>query len=100
LTGKHETSSIKEFSYGVANRGASVRIPKVTDLEGKGYYEDRRPSSDIDPYSSTAVLYDAVMFGGSERMKEMIAAAKRNIPYMLLTKDKIDHYLKFAEEEI
>jgi len=40
------------------------------------------------------------MFGGSERMKEMIAAAKRNIPYMLLTKDKIDHYLKFAEEEI
>jgi len=90
LTGKHETSSIKEFSYGVANRGCSVRIPRTTDIDGKGYYEDRRPSSDIDPYSSTAVLFDAVMFAGSDRMKEMIAFAKKNIPYCLLTKEKVD----------
>ena len=28
LTGKHETSSMEKFSSGVANRGASVRIPR------------------------------------------------------------------------
>lgn len=35
LTGKHETSSIDHFSAGVANRGASVRIPRTTGEEGK-----------------------------------------------------------------
>jgi len=91
LTGIHETSSIREFSFGVADRGCSVRIPRTTDQDGRGYYEDRRPSSDIDPYSSTAAMFDAVMFGKSERMDEMIAAAKKNIPYFLLTKEKIDN---------
>lgn len=28
LTGKHETSSIQDFSSGVANRGCSIRIPR------------------------------------------------------------------------
>jgi len=50
LTGAHETASIDEFSYGVANRGCSVRIPRQTDTEGCGYLEDRRPSSNCDPY--------------------------------------------------
>ena len=27
LTGLHETQSIDKFNYGVANRGASVRVP-------------------------------------------------------------------------
>jgi len=30
LTGKHETASIEKFSYGVGNRGCSVRIPTYT----------------------------------------------------------------------
>ncbi|XP_021713022.1 glutamine synthetase 2 cytoplasmic isoform X1 [Aedes aegypti] len=51
LTGKHETSSIYDFNAGVANRGASVRIPRGVADEGKGYFEDRRPSSNCDPYS-------------------------------------------------
>ena len=40
-TGKHETASYDNFSYGVANRGASVRIPRET--EEVSYLEDRRP---------------------------------------------------------
>jgi glutamine synthetase len=52
----------------------------MTDRDGKGYYEDRRPSSDTDPYPSTAALFDAVIFGGSDRLKEMCAAAKKQIP--------------------
>jgi glutamine synthetase len=51
LTGKHETASIHSFSYGVADRGASVRIPIFTVQDDwKGYLEDRRPASNADPY--------------------------------------------------
>lgn len=50
LTGKHETQSIEKFSYGVSDRGASIRIPAQTAKEWKGYLEDRRPSSNANPY--------------------------------------------------
>lgn len=50
LTGAHETASINEFSYGVAHRGASIRIPRSVEKDGYGYLEDRRPSSNMDPY--------------------------------------------------
>ena len=50
LTGKHETASYKNFSYGIANRGASIRIPKSVELMGGGYFEDRRPAANMDPY--------------------------------------------------
>ncbi|KAI9991353.1 hypothetical protein PInf_019034 [Phytophthora infestans] len=53
LTGRHETASMDTFSYGVANRGASIRIPRVAEAEGKGYFEDRRPASNMDPYVVT-----------------------------------------------
>ena len=46
LTGQHETQSINEFSYGVSDRGASIRIPIGTVEDGwKGRLEDRRPAS-------------------------------------------------------
>ena len=51
LTGDHETQSINEFSYGVSDRGASIRIPIMTVENGwKGWLEDRRPASNGDPY--------------------------------------------------
>ena len=51
LTGLHETQSIDKFNYGVANRGASIRIPHSFVNNGhKGYLEDRRPNSAADPY--------------------------------------------------
>jgi len=56
LTGAHETAPIHEFSYGVANRGASIRIPRQAKLENKGYFEDRRPASNMDPYVVTSKL--------------------------------------------
>lgn len=57
LTGKHETSSMNKFSYGVANRGSSVRIPRTTEIAGKGYYEDRRPAANIDPYVVSSAIF-------------------------------------------
>jgi glutamine synthetase len=56
LTGAHETAPIDKFSYGVAHRGASVRIPRQAKLEGKGYFEDRRPASNMDPYVVTGKI--------------------------------------------
>lgn len=57
LTGKHETQSIDEFSYGVSDRGASIRIPISTVEDGwKGRLEDRRPSSNADPYRVAAAI--------------------------------------------
>ncbi len=52
LTGKHETAPWNKFSYGVADRGASVRVPHSFVNNGyKGYLEDRRPNSMGDPYA-------------------------------------------------
>ncbi|CAH8485611.1 unnamed protein product [Schistosoma rodhaini] len=58
LTGSHETSSINDFSSGVANRGSSIRIPRQVAENGCGYLEDRRPSSNCDPYMVTRMLVE------------------------------------------
>jgi len=50
LTGNFETQSIDKFSWGVSDRGASIRVPKTTADNWKGYLEDRRPGSNADPY--------------------------------------------------
>ena len=60
LTGIHETSSMDSFSYGVGNRAASFRIPTSTAHDnGKGYIEDRRPASNMDPYLVCAMIVDS-----------------------------------------
>lgn len=72
LTGKHETSSIDDFSAGVANRGASIRIPRQVGQDKCGYFEDRRPSANCDPYAvtgaiaRTCLLSDTIDEGGEE----------------------------------
>ncbi len=61
LTGKHETASITDFSYGVSDRGSSIRIPIGTVEDGwKGRLEDRRPASNGDPYKIGAVIIKTV----------------------------------------
>ena len=58
LTGLHETQHISKFSYGVSDRGASIRIPmNLTQSNWKGYLEDRRPAGNADPYKVTTVSY-------------------------------------------
>lgn len=61
LTGKHETQTIDKFSYGVSDRGASIRIPVATVQNGwKGWLEDRRPASNADPYKVAAEIIRTV----------------------------------------
>ncbi|ARF10725.1 glutamine synthetase [Hokovirus HKV1] len=61
MTGEHETSNYNSFSYGVANRKASIRIPTDTYNDGYGYFEDRRPASNMDPYLVTAKILETIM---------------------------------------
>jgi glutamine synthetase len=60
LTGLHETAPWNEFSYGVSDRGASVRIPWQVEKDGKGYIEDRRPNANCDPYVVTRLITNTV----------------------------------------
>lgn len=65
LTGEHETSSATKFSYGAGNRAASFRIPTSTvAAAGKGYIEDRRPASNIDPYIVGAIMLSTACLNG------------------------------------
>ncbi|KAL5983075.1 Glutamine synthetase cytosolic isozyme 1 [Asimina triloba] len=61
LTGRHETADINKFSSGVANRGASIRIGGDTEKSGKGYFEDRRPASNMDPYVVTSMIAETTI---------------------------------------
>ena len=58
MCGLYETSKYDTFSYGVADRTSSIRIPKDTFKNKKGYFEDRRPASNIDPYIVSSLIYE------------------------------------------
>jgi glutamine synthetase len=69
LTGKHETQSIDKFSWGIADRGASIRVPLSTATNWTGYLEDRRPGSNADPYRIVKVILDSLEF--AEKLMNM-----------------------------
>ena len=73
LTGQHETSSADKFTYGIGNRAASVRIPTSTAASKRGYIEDRRPASDIDPYVVSSVLVDTTLCFEESMIEPMLA---------------------------
>ena len=60
LTGKHETCSIRQFRYGVSDRGASIRIPTITARQKCSYLEDRRPAANVDPYQVFTALLETI----------------------------------------
>ena len=74
LTGKHETCSYKEFKFGVGDRTASVRIPTDVDVNGHGYFEDRRPNANCDPYKVVEVMMRTVC------LEEGVSPSFRDVP--------------------
>jgi len=63
MLGEYETSKYNEFSFNPntpVNRGQSIRICYDTINNGKGYFEDRRPASSMDPYIVTAKIAETV----------------------------------------
>jgi glutamine synthetase len=61
LSGAHETSPYHQFSYGVANRGASVRIGNDVYRAKQGYFEDRRPGANCDPYLVSGMIFQTTV---------------------------------------
>ena len=61
MTGEHETASYDKFTSGMANRGASIRIGNANVNNKQGYFEDRRPSSNCDPYMVTSKIFETTI---------------------------------------
>lgn len=61
MTGEHETATYDKFTWGIANRSASVRVNTNTYVNKKGYLEDRRPAANADPYTVTSLLLRAAI---------------------------------------
>ena len=76
LTGAHETAHWSKFSYGVSDRGASVRIPGAVAREKRGYLEDRRPNANIDPYVVSRLIVETIC-GAASAATSVKSAAKR-----------------------
>lgn len=52
---------MEDFSWGVANRGVSIRVGRDVPVDKKGYYEDRRPASNLDPYVVCRLLVETAL---------------------------------------
>ena len=78
LTGEHETAPYTKFSYGVSNRGASVRIPAAVAAAKRGYLEDRRPNANADPYVVAAIITETIC--GAAKAPATKKAAKKSPP--------------------
>ena len=74
MTGHHETATFDKFTYGVANRGASVRIPNMAERDGKGYFEDRRPASNMDPYLVCGKIFETCVLKLKEPVVQHVVA--------------------------
>lgn len=61
LTGGRKTSSAHQFTVGLELRNASIRVPHTTIARQGGYYEDRRPASNMDPYLVTSCLVSSTL---------------------------------------
>jgi glutamine synthetase len=61
MSGQHETADFDKFTIGIANRGHSIRIGNETINDKQGYFEDRRPGSNCDPYLVTGMLFKTTM---------------------------------------
>lgn len=85
LTGKHETQSINKFSWGISDRGASIRVPQKTSEEWKGYIEDRRPASNANPYQIIKVIDGAI-----KMTSEIDTAKKRMVGTNFSTKELLE----------
>jgi glutamine synthetase len=76
LTGEHETAPYSKYSYGVSDRGASVRIPGGVARDKRGYLEDRRPNANADPYVVARVIVETIC-GAAKASPAKKAPAKK-----------------------
>jgi glutamine synthetase len=79
LTGAHETAHYTKFSYGVSDRGSSIRIPGGVARDKRGYLEDRRPNANMDPYVVTRLIVETVCGAAAAKAPAKKAPAKKAV---------------------
>ena len=94
LTGEYETQSIDKFTWGISDRGASIRVPKSTAENWIGYLEDRRPGSNADPYKIINQITTSLK--NAEAINEM----KYKINYKINIKDLDKKYGTITNDEL
>ena len=77
LTGAHETAHYTKFSYGVSDRGSSIRIPGGVARDKKGYLEDRRPNANKDPYVVARLMVETICGAAAAKAPARKAVAKK-----------------------
>lgn len=77
LTGAHETAHYSKFSYGVSDRGSSIRIPGGVARDKRGYLEDRRPNANVDPYVVSAIMVETICGAATAKAPAKKAPAKK-----------------------
>ena len=82
LTGEHETAHLSQFTAGVGDRSASIRIPRSVETKGCGYLEDRRPGANANPYDVSIALLTAICDVEDPRLKKPKAAAEKQAETM------------------
>ncbi len=82
LTGDHETCAIGTFKVGNADRGCSIRIPAPVAAKGYGYFEDRRPGANADPYLVAARLC-ATVAGLDEAIMKFNSWPRKNAKFAI-----------------
>ncbi|HUX05363.1 MAG TPA: glutamine synthetase GlnII [Acidimicrobiales bacterium] len=86
LTGAHETAHWSKFSYGISDRGSSVRIPGGVARDKKGYLEDRRPNANVDPYVVARLMVETICGAASAAAGARRAPAKKVAAKKVATK--------------
>ena len=86
LTGEHETAPWSKFSYGISDRGSSVRIPGGVARDKRGYLEDRRPNANMDPYLVAAIITETICGAASSKSGGTKKAAKKSAAKKTVTK--------------
>ena len=102
LTGEYETQSIDKFSWGVSDRGASIRVPQDTAKKWKGYLEDRRPGSNADPYKIIREIVNSLdtthqIYEMKNMMNTYVDAKTLEGKYGTMTNDELLN--EYREEE-
>ncbi len=72
MTGDCETANFNEFSWGVGDRTASVRIPQNVAVERCGYLEDRRPGANCDPYVVSSKMVETLVLKKKSEEVELV----------------------------
>ena len=104
LTGEYETQSIDKFSWGVSDRGASIRVPQDTAKEWKGYVEDRRPGSNADPYKIINQIVQSLntakdLFDMKHMMTKFVNTDGLSEKYGTITNEELLQVYRKEEEE-